>query len=944
MPCPRCGIENRSDARFCRGCGMRLEPTALPVAPAAAGDPGPDAVIEFPDDFQGASRMAAQETAINDADPPGHRHPSAEGTAAKPAVELPEDSTGASSTTVQVAAVGEPGQPHPALTDRPITEVSGLASVQDAPGDAAGVDLPIPTPARIASEGATAAEAATATGTQDTAPTGGAEPGASEFVNGTTLSPAGLSLLDVMAAEAMDAPSGRGGSTPAATQTSDQETAALPDGEPDGRTGTARDNTAEGATGAAPVQQEESDAMALEDSPAVEPAPTDSTLPGKAEAAAAEPAAGAISATGGLDTSVPATGSAHAVAADAASPPDIPQPDAGGPAGTTDAAMATPMPAPFEVDGDAAPAMVPPFGTEPALSATGDPSDDPAAPLAAADVELSEEGATTHLSEADAPVVAPPVPGEAFPALAVGEQIAGRYQVQQVLQTGPQRQTYQVADLQGHLRCWACGSLNNVQGELYCTDCGAQLTGRTYRLFETPRDASLPKLPPPLLENMHSGVAGVFDSFTDAASGRHYLVLEDVTGRPLSAILGAVAPGEAPPTAAQLLKWIDEAAATLQELHAARIVGCDFTPAALQVLPDERLVLVDPSACQMAGAGTDTHDSQGETQADVQRVAAVLEQWVQAQNPDGEAGGVDDESLLAVLARGREGGFRSAAEFAAAVHDLVLADAPRGDLQLISGRATDVGVQRQLNEDSLFALETVTMEAAGYTPTGIYIVADGMGGHDSGEVASSIVVRTVPALLAEVLMGRITGEADGAHPSDHGRLLRDAVQEANQRIIALSRERGNDMGTTVTMALVVGNQATVANVGDSRTYLWRDGTLKPISQDHSLVARLIAAGQLTAEEGRHFDRRNEIYRALGDAHITNDEIDIFQVTLRPLDALLLCSDGMWEMVRDADMEKIMLDSVDLHSAAQALVDAANRGGGEDNITVIIAQLMTNSED
>jgi protein phosphatase len=152
------------------------------------------------------------------------------------------------------------------------------------------------------------------------------------------------------------------------------------------------------------------------------------------------------------------------------------------------------------------------------------------------------------------------------------------------------------------------------------------------------------------------------------------------------------------------------------------------------------------------------------------------------------------------------------------------------------------------------------------------------------------------------------------------------------------------MGTTVTMALMVGNQATIANVGDSRTYLWRDGKLKPISQDHSLVARLIAAGQLTAEEGRHFDRRNEIYRALGDSHITNDEIDIFHVTLRPLDALLLCSDGMWEMVRDADMEKIMLEAVDLHSAAQALVDAANRGGGEDNITVIIAQLMTNSED
>jgi protein phosphatase len=218
-----------------------------------------------------------------------------------------------------------------------------------------------------------------------------------------------------------------------------------------------------------------------------------------------------------------------------------------------------------------------------------------------------------------------------------------------------------------------------------------------------------------------------------------------------------------------------------------------------------------------------------------------------------------------------------------------------------------------------------------------------MGGHDSGEVASSIAIRTIAGRLMSIIEGQVNGEGHELPPESRGEVLRMAILEANERITHLSEERGSDMGTTVTMALVIGNQATVANIGDSRTYLWREGKLHQISQDHSLVARLIAAGQLTAEEGRHFERRNEIYRALGDPHLKPDEIDVFQVTLRPLDALVLCSDGLWEMVRDEEIEQIMLDAPDLAAASQTLIDVANHNGGEDNITVIIAQALTNTE-
>ena len=249
------------------------------------------------------------------------------------------------------------------------------------------------------------------------------------------------------------------------------------------------------------------------------------------------------------------------------------------------------------------------------------------------------------------------------------------------------------------------------------------------------------------MENMHTGVAGVFESVTDSASGRHYLPLEDVGGRPLSAFL-TPAGGTDAPSPARLLGWLSQAADTLRDLHASRVVGCDFTPEALYALPDDRLVLADPTSCRMAGAGGDPRSPGAEAQADVQRVAAGLEQWYKTVRPDAPTPATGDTSTVeGILAHGRTGGYRTAAEFAGAFRDLLSASAPPRDLQLISGRATDVGVQRQLNEDSVFALECMTMEAAGYMPTAVYVVADGMGGHDSGEVASSIAIRTIGGLI-----------------------------------------------------------------------------------------------------------------------------------------------------------------------------------------------------
>lgn len=576
---------------------------------------------------------------------------------------------------------------------------------------------------------------------------------------------------------------------------------------------------------------------------------------------------------------------------------------------------------------------------------------------------------TRILTEDEAPATAPVSPADPFPALAVGTLVGDRYKVTQVLQTGPTHQTYDAEDLAGYVRCWACGSTDNLAGEVYCTDCGAQLTGRHYRLYETPDTAPLPRLPEALVQSKVPGVAQVLDTVLDSKTGRHYLVLEEVSGRPLSGWTSGKptdgATGAESPSQERALAWLVQAADLLADLHKAGAIGCDFGPDSLYVLPDDRLMLMDPASCTVAEGPTAAKAEALRT--DVQRVAAGLEQWYHAL-PGVSTQTAEDVPTAAlsapapaparrpgepppavtvdtVLAHGRSGEYPTAAALAEALHDVHDADTPPKDMQLTSGRASDVGVQRQLNEDSVLVLEVAGMEAAGTLPAGVYIVADGMGGYEGGEVASSIAIRTIGGMLQQqVLSHLVTGEENVPDRDEAIQLVREAILEANRRIAQLNSQRRSEMGTTTTMALIVGNHATIANVGDSRTYLWRDGKLKPITQDHSLVARLIAAGQLTPEEGRHFDRRNEIYRALGDAHLTADQIDVFERRLGPFDALLLCSDGLWELVRDEDMERIMLAAPDLNTACQQLVAAANKAGGDDNISVVIVQAVTGQED
>ena len=228
------------------------------------------------------------------------------------------------------------------------------------------------------------------------------------------------------------------------------------------------------------------------------------------------------------------------------------------------------------------------------------------------------------------------------------------------------------------------------------------------------------------------------------------------------------------------------------------------------------------------------------------------------------------------------------------------------------GSRTDIGCVREQNEDSLIVKPP------------LFVVADGMGGHAAGEVASEICVKTIEECAPE--------HADAEQ-------LGGAVEQANRDIItaALTGEGRQGMGTTCTAAMLEDDKLTIAQVGDSRAYLMHAGKLTQITRDHSLMADMIESGQITPEEARFHPNRSVITRALGnDPHMIPD---LYEIHVEAGDRLMLCSDGLTSMVEDDTIEAVMNRVVDPQRCASTLVNEAIAAGGSDNVTVIVANAV-----
>lgn len=236
--------------------------------------------------------------------------------------------------------------------------------------------------------------------------------------------------------------------------------------------------------------------------------------------------------------------------------------------------------------------------------------------------------------------------------------------------------------------------------------------------------------------------------------------------------------------------------------------------------------------------------------------------------------------------------------------------------------ATDIGQKRQMNQDFIYT----SAEPVGNLPN-LFVVADGMGGHNAGDFASRYSV----SVLVETIK-----KDKNFNPV---KIIRNGIEEANREILAQSRQNETmaGMGTTMVAATVVGGYAYVANVGDSRLYVAGE-TLKQITQDHSLVAEMVRLGELSPEEARNHPDKNIITRAVGTAD--DVKIDFFDIKLEPGDQILMCSDGLSNMVSDRDIQEI-LQTAQGEDRAQELVDQANANGGKDNIAVIVIEPFTN---
>jgi len=246
------------------------------------------------------------------------------------------------------------------------------------------------------------------------------------------------------------------------------------------------------------------------------------------------------------------------------------------------------------------------------------------------------------------------------------------------------------------------------------------------------------------------------------------------------------------------------------------------------------------------------------------------------------------------------------------------------------GHNTDDGVVRDHNEDNVIAQERGVLSGKIPLTCGIYIVADGMGGHAAGEVASDMAMNA--AMSAMDKAARALEQADTGQMRE---IVKQACLAANQAVYSERTRRGSDMGTTIVAALRIGDRVAVGNIGDSRAYLINAQEIKSITVDHSLVQRLIDTGQISPAEARTHPQRNLIYKVVGDKPTT--EPDVFDVRMQPGDRLLLCSDGLWEMVEDHVIWQTVLSQQDPQLASDQLIGLANQAGGEDNITVVIVQ-------
>jgi len=260
-----------------------------------------------------------------------------------------------------------------------------------------------------------------------------------------------------------------------------------------------------------------------------------------------------------------------------------------------------------------------------------------------------------------------------------------------------------------------------------------------------------------------------------------------------------------------------------------------------------------------------------------------------------------------------------------------------GDLRrgsYYAGSAQETGHQREENEDALLSLTTSEIAEDSIPGFGLFCVADGAGGHGHGELASELAIKTVTRYLLKEQFLSLLEPTTKSDPQNMKELMHRAFEHADINV-----NTGAQGGqTTLTAALLKGNQLTIGHVGDTRAYIINNESIKLTTRDHSVPWRLVEIGQLTAEEAREHPQRNLLWNAVGKG--TNLFIDVFTCPVPTGGYLLLCSDGLWSEIQDDELQQIVTNTRNPSVACEAMVQKANDEGGSDNITAVLVSFSS----
>jgi PPM family protein phosphatase len=516
----------------------------------------------------------------------------------------------------------------------------------------------------------------------------------------------------------------------------------------------------------------------------------------------------------------------------------------------------------------------------------------------------------------------------------------GRFVVLRVRSTSADGTLYEVKATTPLVLCERCYAPSEGTTKQFCNRCGARLPETTPSAATLlAREALDPQVFASAAELLseqiaHRAVIIPIAVFAETSFGQpRYFQVEPIIHHPLASGV------ERPQPLGKVLDWGISLAHGLAHLHDHDVILDRITLDDAILDGDEaRWLCLDGVSLVAAGGNGGRVTRVAANVRELARMLLLLATGSEVKDAASRAqtAGALPESLSRVLSQVlKSQGLLRASDFAVALEQAREQQVQHEPVRFLVGQRTDVGHVRKLNEDSILVAdltaEKVAKRETRKLSVGAFVVADGVGGHAAGDVASQTAVAAIAKYTDDLRRSVSLGE-----PLDAEAWLARAAKAANQAVFSARQAASNDMGSTLVMALVMGRAATVLNVGDSRGYWLRPQSIQQITTDHSLVQRLIDIGQLTPEEARHHPQRSVIYRVIGD---TPDlAMDLFDVVLAPGEAILLCSDGLSDMVTDNVLWQVWREAASPQAACDQMVSLAKEAGGYDNISVIIAQI------